>query len=139
MRKRNGHGYAWKGGRVIDQFGYVHVWAPDHFQALKNGYVAEHRLVMANHLGRRLKSTEIVHHINENKQDNRLENLEITTTALHGKEHNHLGRHKERPHLYKGKCSFKGCGDKAGFKSGLCRKHYQANWYRRNHGIKRTA
>lgn len=78
---------SWKGGRVEANGGYVFLHMPYHPMASKHGYVAEHRLVMANALGRPLKSSELVHHINGIKNDNRPENLEIMCVVDHGKLH----------------------------------------------------
>lgn len=76
-RQRKGNASPhWKGGRRITPRGYIMLHCPNHPMA-QNGYVQEHRLVMEAHWGRYLLPTEMVHHKNGNKSDNRLENLEL--------------------------------------------------------------
>lgn len=83
IQKTRGRGethYRWKGGRQLLN-GYVAVKIKPNdffFPMAYRGYVREHRLVMAKHLGRNLQSWEFVHHKNGIKTDNRLENLELS-------------------------------------------------------------
>lgn len=85
----------WKGGRNIDKEGYVFLYVPkdDFFAPMRNntGYVREHRLVVAQVLGRCLHRWELVHHKGikypkgsiENRQDNRNENLQLISDTRH--------------------------------------------------------
>ena len=67
--------------------GYISVYKPNHPYASKDGYVMEHILVMENHIGRYLAKDEVVHHINKNRCDNRLENLQLMTFKEHAGLH----------------------------------------------------
>ncbi len=66
----------WKGGRVYHR-GYVLILKPEHPHCNQTGYVYEHRLVMEKFLKRYLLPNEVVHHKNDIKDDNRIENLEL--------------------------------------------------------------
>lgn len=70
----------WKGGRKSRPDGYMRVIAPEgHPYPCEMhrdvAYILEHRLVMEQHIGRYLEPGEVVHHLNGNPSDNRIENL----------------------------------------------------------------
>lgn len=79
----------WRGGRagkpgdyqyvsiLPDNLFYYSMGKPNSGKYSKRRYVQEHRLVMAQHLGRPLRKHEIVHHLNGIKDDNRIENLQL--------------------------------------------------------------
>ena len=82
----NNHGM-WKGGSItISGYRYICLPMTHRFRKMANrvGYVAEHRLIMAEHLDRLLNPRETVHHLNGIRTDNRIENLEIRH-GKHGK------------------------------------------------------
>jgi len=49
--------------------------------------IKEHRYIMEQYLGRKLKKEEVVHHINGDSLDNRIENLKVMTVGEHSKLH----------------------------------------------------
>ena len=81
-------------GRKRHSQGYWLVYSPENSHADRNGYVLEHRLIVEQSIGRELEPREIVHHINGNKTDNRLENLLLTNMAEHAKLHKLMGRNE---------------------------------------------
>jgi hypothetical protein len=90
-KQRGEASYNWRGGKHVDSHGYLHVMVDrkDSMRKManKSGYVLEHRIVMAKHLGRCLEPSEIIHHKNGIKNDNRIENLELTSLGNHALEH----------------------------------------------------
>jgi hypothetical protein len=79
--------HLWNGGKIIDKSGYILIYTPHHPNCSRTGYVREHRLVMEKIIGRFLLKSEIVHHINEDKKDNREENLELCQFNKHRSIH----------------------------------------------------
>lgn len=72
----------WKGGRSVDKrSGYVSLSGQEYPSTVKRYSEAEHRIVMARHLGRPLMDFEEVHHINGVRDDNRISNLELWTKS----------------------------------------------------------
>ena len=71
--------------------GYIEEYCPNHPFADSKGYVLQHRLVMEKYIKRFLLPNEVVHHINENRGDNRIENLQLLQNLG---EHNKLHKSK---------------------------------------------
>jgi HNH endonuclease len=72
---------AWRGGRGIDAHGYVRI------RVAPRTDVREHRFIMEQHLGRPLASDEHVHHIDHNRSNNALENLQVLSASDHARLH----------------------------------------------------
>lgn len=80
----------WSGGKYITRIGYVRTYDN------KGKYRQEHRIVAEKTIGRELKRTETIHHINENKSDNRPQNLYYFSNDSSHKRHHGL---KNKPKL----------------------------------------
>ena len=77
--------------------GYVYVYVekedPMRPMAKKDGWVLEHRLVVARRIGRPLTRVEVVHHVNGIRHDNRDSNLQLLTRETH---HSYLGTYEKQ-------------------------------------------
>jgi hypothetical protein len=73
----------WKGG-ISNSSGYISI------RTNKGGYKQQHRTVMENFIGRKLSSNELIHHIDQNKKNNSIENLMIVTRSEHAAIHDKL-------------------------------------------------
>lgn len=71
----------WKGGLYVNREGYREI------RKNKNS-ILEHRYIMEKYINRKLTEEEVIHHINGNKQDNRIDNLIIVTRSEHMLIHN---------------------------------------------------
>lgn len=84
----------WRGGRSIASNGYVLIRVGvEHHLSDVRGYAYEHRIVAEQKLGRRLRAGELVHHKDEDKQNNHPDNLVVKDgNAEHFLEHRRSGK-----------------------------------------------
>lgn len=78
-----------KSNRILNN--YHVIYKPDHPTSMSSGnwegYVYEHIYVIENYLGRSLREEEVVHHLDCNPMNNRIENLLLLTRDMHPKIH----------------------------------------------------
>jgi len=86
----------WSGGKYTTKVGYVRTYDDEGI------YRQEHRIVSEKIIGRKLKRTETIHHINENKSDNRPKNLYyFSNDNLHKRHHGLKNKPKLKSNLEK--------------------------------------
>ena len=92
--KKGSRNVKWNGGMRTHSDGYKQIRDTNHPNADGCGYVYEHRVIMEKHLGRMLSTEEHIHHINGNKSDNRIENLQVVSNSEHRKIEAEINKNK---------------------------------------------
>lgn len=84
----------YKNPRNLNGYRVIHL--PEHLRAMKNanwkGYVYEHIVIAEKYLGRNISESEVVHHLDGNRQNNRQENLLVIERGQHGKLHSWIAQ-----------------------------------------------
>lgn len=91
--------HRWRGGRHLGsdaRYVYLTISKDDRFASMRNlrGEIAEHRLVIAQYIGRPLTANEDVHHIDGNRLNNSLLNLKLLSDGDHSRLHKQLESRK---------------------------------------------
>lgn len=71
----------------VDRNGYWYIKMPEHPNSSKQGYIAEHVLVIEESIGRYLTKGEVVHHVDCDKRHNEIQNLRLMTDSDHKSLH----------------------------------------------------
>lgn len=77
------------GNRLMTSHGYIEVCVGHNslYSGVKSGYIREHVKVMQDYLGRKLEDGEVVHHIDGDKTNNTINNLDLCSVQEHNKAH----------------------------------------------------
>ena len=113
-----------RGDKRAEVNGYIMIWVPltHRFASMikkrtaNGGYILEHRLTMATHLGRPLDSQEVVHHKDHCKDNNELSNLELYTSHA-----DHMRLHPPKPGLTPPRCPYPRAHSTWGYRMHGCR------------------
>ncbi len=94
----------WQGGEIRNSQGYIFIKFLNHPFKDYKGYVRRSRLIMEKHLSRYLKTSEIVHHINKVKDDDRIENLMLfSSNSAHTRFHHNPDNVKPEEIIFDGR------------------------------------
>lgn len=120
-----------KRAKVSNGNGYIQVFEPNHPMSNTTGYCMEHRKIMWD-AGKLKNKKDIVHHKDENKANNNINNLEV----MNAPKHTSIHCYKVKKKLKNGKnCEYPNCKEITASKYGLCAKHYRAQWQRLKNGV----
>ena len=99
---------AWKNGKIKIPQGYILVYILNHSFARGN-HILEHRFVVEQQINRYLLPTEVCHHINEIKNDNRPENLmAFVNKSAHQRFHHNPDNVRSNEIIFDGRKLIKG-------------------------------
>jgi len=90
---------SYKGGCTTEYGGYVYEFCPGHRLQNRWGFVAQHRMVAEDKLGRPLAKGEVVHHKDECPTNNHPDNLEVMTKSQHHSHHSRRRAEEMRARL----------------------------------------
>jgi len=111
--------------------GYVFVLNPKRSLEGQPRYLQEHRVIMERLLGRKLKYNECVHHVNEIRDDNSIENLKVMTLGNHTALHHKMNRHKHGWTRNYDSCTECGTSARPHCANGMCKRCYNRIFYRK--------
>jgi hypothetical protein len=77
------------GNELVTKHGYIEICVGhnSNYSGVKAGYMRKHIKVMQDHLGRQLVKGEVIHHIDGDKANNDISNLDLCTVAEHNNAH----------------------------------------------------
>jgi hypothetical protein len=98
---------------VVDSHGYMLLYMPDHPRSFnderRSGYMFEHIYIAEHFLGRSLLENEVVHHLDLNPLNNRIENLLVIDRGMHNRLHAWLGKQGVERTDFDHKTSIRSC------------------------------
>jgi len=103
-KRKGGNNVKWNGGQRVTA-GYIYLLRPDHPMAAKSGYVKRANLVWEEATGHYpdwKNKRELLHHIDGDKRNDNIGNLQLMSSADHTSLHSSSEQHRGVNHpMYK--------------------------------------